>query len=175
MRHFIIILIIFGLFVLLVMGLRYATDEEDKQKQILTGQCRDKYINTVTYKLVSIGNDFEKFNSSKSQGSFGGAFLFVIGSMGGSLNSESHTDYNYVIKYAYEDEYGIKLMTEKITNDSNIRIKEIKGTEARLIISYEGQFKNGNPFDSRDCTANTIRQILEIPEGTIVKQMNVKL
>lgn len=160
-RATILLILIIGIFLLgftaLVMKKRKAYRENKAHCETLSGR-KD------FYKLVSLFDyqGIEKHNSLS-----GGYFLFM-----GTLSSATNETLEYYIRYAYEDSYGIKLMTENVGNNSGIRIKEIKGTEPRLTIIYTTHY---NIHSTISCSENEIYRIFEIPEGTLYKTFEMDM
>jgi len=122
-------------------------------------ECYEKQNFEETYDLVTLMDSEVKGQSS----SFGGGFFLYIGAIGSSSEPSS----TYYLKYAYEDQYGIKLMTDKITNYSKIRIKETTNGKARMIKYYR------YGFTIRDCECFEYMKVFEVPKGSILKTINI--
>lgn len=124
--------------------------------------CLKTQPNTTEFQLVSL---FDYQNVSKKSSLSGGFFLMM-----GAVSGTSTEDLKYYIRYAYEDQYGIKLMTEKIDNRSKIRIKEVKDSSPMMIVKYEKVYSN-----TVGCIDFEMMRIFEIPEGTVYKTFEMDM
>ncbi len=138
----------------------FTSIKQSKEKVI----CENKKDYSISQPLKALIGKTE----SEIHGSMGGSYFLFMGGVSGSIDSEN----NYILKYAVQDDYGVQLKTEKINNDSNIRIKEVDSSEAKLTTIYYNQYLNyGNP----QCQPMIKMKIFEIPKGSIKKEYNIDL
>lgn len=126
--------------------------------------CLASVPSTQEFKLVSLFD----YQYVIKESSLSGGFFLMMGAVRGS----SIEDLKYYIRYAYEDSYGVKLMTEEIENDSKIRIKEVKDSQPRVIIKNKKTFWTTS---TPKCQEEEIMRIFEIPEGTVYKTFELDM
>lgn len=134
----------------------------DKNKQL----CESKEEFSVSIPLEALVGRTE----SEIHGRMGGSYFLFMGGISGSINSEN----NYILKYAMRDQYGVQLKTEKIENDSLVRINEVNSPEAKLTTIYKTRWYR-KAFEETDCHADIKMKIFEVPKGTIKKEYNIDL
>lgn len=128
------------------------------------------------YNLVALTN---KSLDKKVEDASGSAiFLMMFG--GGGFSSHSENYDKTILRYAYDDGLGIKLMSEEINNDSIIRIREIDSNEAKLKVTYKKHFNRqrlgGTAIDPVFmCNETETLKIFEIPKGSMIKKFNLDL
>lgn len=154
------IVLMLTLFVFLPLGCSIQSDRARKVCEVKAG------FEEVYPLKVLVG---ETFNSSKGQLS-GGFFLFM-----GGVSGSMETSAEYTLKYAYEDQYGIKLQTQTISNSSKIRIKEIEGTKAQMRVLKKYVYSPCLCDEGNNCKAREYMRVFEVPTGTIYKTYDVDL
>ena len=150
----------FLLFLSCICVIIYEVDKYNTKEEY----CQNLEHTEISYPLVTLNG--KTFKSTK--GKITGSFFLIMGSMNGNIE----TNQNYILRYMYKDKYGAKIETQTVTNNSNIRIKEIDGNQAKMII-LKKYYSNGTGQEA--CTETEIMKIFEVPKGTIYKEYNVNL
>ena len=119
------------------------------------------------YPLVAL---FGKTETTKHS-EFNGGFFLVMGGISGSSDESN----KYILKYAYTDKYGTKLMTEIINDDSDIRILE-KNDITPVLKIYSTYSACGIYCDNNtQWFKTTSMKVFEVPTGTIFKGYDINL